>query len=169
MAGNPYINLVNGRLTQVLANQTSAGTADAGKLIALNPSGQLDNSMLPTGVGADVVSITASEALSAGAFVNIYSNAGTPNARNADNTAQGKEACGFVLAAVASAATASVYLQGQNNQLTSLTPGAMYYLGTAGAATSTPPTASGAVVQPLGIADTATVINFSKQPDVTLA
>lgn len=148
MAQKP-IQLVAGKLTQVEATVISTGAGDAGEIVALDSSGKIDVSVLPTGVGPNVKVILASEAIGAGKYVNIYDNGGTPNVRLADNS-NGREAHGFVKDAVASAANATVYFEGTNDDLSSLTPGARQYLGTAGGRTETPPTfAGGAVIHQL--------------------
>ena len=72
---------------EVEATVTSTGVAEAGDVVALDANGKLDMSVLPTGIGADVAIILASENLGAGDFVNIYNNAGTANVRLADATA----------------------------------------------------------------------------------
>ena len=141
MAQKP-IQLVAGKLTQVEATVVSTGAADAGEIVALDSSGKIDVSVLPTGVGPNVKLVLASEAIGAGKYVNIYDNGGTPNVRLADNS-NGREAHGFVKDAVASAANATVYFEGTNDDLSSLTPGARQYLGTAGGVTATPPTFAG--------------------------
>lgn len=148
MAQKP-IQLVGGKLTQVEATVVSTGAADAGEIVALDSSGKIDVSVLPTGVGPNVKLVLASEAIGAGKYVNIYDNGGTPNVRLADNS-NGREAHGFVKDAVASAANATVYFEGTNDDLSSLTPGARQYLGTAGGVTATPPTfAGGATIHQL--------------------
>lgn len=195
MAAPRFLALLSGRIKQVVTIATSAGAGDADKIPAtgaagtLDPtllnaattgnnkllmtdgSGKIDNSVLPSGVGASVVSVTASEALSAGNIVNIYNNAGTPNVRKADATAEGKEANGFVLASVSSSATATVYLDGaQITGLSGLTAGARQYVSiTAGAVTATPPSTAGNVVQCVGVAVNATTIDFMPAEPVTLA
>ncbi|NKY48034.1 hypothetical protein [Nocardia cerradoensis] len=170
MPGNKYIKLdtTTGNLTEQAAVQTSAGAGDAGKIPALDSSGRLDNSMLPVGIGADTATITASEALAAGDFVNIWNSTG-PKVRKADATTAGKEAHGFVLAAVSSGASATVYFEGTNTGVTGATAGPVFLATTAGTATSTPPSGSGNVVQRLGVAVSATAINFEGQPPVVLA
>lgn len=147
--------------TIVNSKTSSAGAGDAGKVVALDGAGRIDSSMMPVGIGADTATIVASEALSAGDFVNVWDDAGTIKVRKADATAAGKEADGFVLAAVSSAANATVYFEGQNNQRSGLTLGARYFLSTtAGGVTTTAPTGSGNVVQYLGRAVSATAISF---------
>lgn len=154
-------------LTIVNGKATSAGAGDAGKLAALDGAGRLDASMMPVGVAADTQIIVASETLAAGDFVNIWSSTGF-KVRKADNTIAGKEAHGFVLSGVANAGNATVYFEGTNTAVTGQTPGNVF-LGVTGAAAGAAPTAAGSVVQRIGIATTATSINFQSQPPITLA
>lgn len=56
MAGETYIDLVSGVKTQKRANQTSAGAGDAGKIVALNASGVLDETLFP---GSDLPTSSA--------------------------------------------------------------------------------------------------------------
>ena len=182
-----------GQLQEVASISTSAGAADAGKIIATNASGQIDGSflnttvssspnklvmtggdgkidvsVLPTGVGADTAVINASEALAAGDLVNIWNNSGTANVRKADASTAGKEAHGFVLAAVASGQPATVYFEGTNTQMTGLTPGRQYLSTTPGKTSATAPTGSGQVVQVVGFAVSATAMNFQSCTPIVL-
>ena len=182
-----------GQLQEVASISTSAGAADAGKIIATNASGQIDGSflnatvssspnklvmtggdgkidvsVLPTGVGADTAVINASEALAAGDLVNIWNDSGTANVRKADASTAGKEAHGFVLAAVASGQPATVYFEGTNTQMTGLTPGRQYLSTTPGKTSATAPTGSGQVVQVVGFAVSATAMNFQSNPPIVL-
>lgn len=169
MAQKP-IQLVNGKFTQVEATVVSAGAGDAGEVVALDSSGKIDVSVLPTGVGPNVKVILASEAIGAGKYVNVWDNGGTPNIRLADNS-NGREAHGFVKDAVASAANGTVYFEGTNDDLSALTPGARQYLGTAGGVTATPPTFGGgaAIHQLVGSAISATEIDTDIDDCVVLA
>jgi hypothetical protein len=163
MALNQYLTLAaNGIKQFVTAISSSAGAADASKLISTNAAGKLDTTFLPAGVGISTITVLASEAIAAGNFVNIYNNAGTLNVRKADNSAAAKYANGFVLAAIASGGSGTVYLEGSNTALSGLTPGTRYYLGAGGAATTTPPalTATGSIIQDLGNSTNATTILF---------
>ncbi|WP_289241264.1 hypothetical protein, partial [Delftia sp.] len=90
--------------------------------MALDDSGRIDNSMMPVGIGADTAVIAASEALAAGDWVNMWNSTGA-KVRKADATTSGKEAHGFVLAAVTSGANATVYFEGTNTQVTAQTLG----------------------------------------------
>lgn len=149
---------------------TSGGASDAGKLILTNGSGKLDSTVLPTGIGADTSAMTASEALTAGALVSVWSNAGTQNARNADGSTTGKEAVGFVLASVAQGSTATVYFAGQITGLTGLTAGPVFLSDTTpGGITATPPTTAGHICQQVGTAISATVVDFGKYPSIQRA
>ena len=150
------------------AKASSAGVADAGKLAQLDGAGRLDASVMPTGIGADTAAVTASEALAAGDLVNIFSNAGA-KVRKADATVAGKEAHGFVLAAVASGAVATVYFEGTNTAVSGLTPGPQFLAIVAGTASKDAPTAAGNVVQRVGIATGATALNFDMQVPIVLA
>lgn len=160
----------SGVLSSSIVNSktTSAGAGDSGKIVALDGSGKIDSTMMPTGVGADTASITTSENLAAGDFVNIHYSSGQ-KARKADATTSGKEAHGFVLASTTSGQSATVYFEGSNTALSSLT-GSVYYLSTtAGTATTTAPSSSGNVVQRLGFATSSTTINFQSGVPIVLA
>ena len=166
---NKYLVPSGAGLGQVEFLVASTGVTDAGKGVATDASGRLDSSVMPVGIGADTCSILASEALSAGNFVNIYNNAGTANARKSDATTSGKEAHGFVLAAVASGATATVHFNGTNTAVSGATPGNVFLATTAGSFVSTAPSGAGNVVQYIGVAVSATAINFERGIPVTLA
>lgn len=127
-----FLARIGGRTQQRSAVDTSSGAGDAGRIPALGSDGKLDESMMPVGIGADVHIIEASEPLSAGVYVNVFSDSGVVKVRLADNS-NGRAADGFVLDAVASDADATVYpLDATNSELTGLEPGASYWLGTAG-------------------------------------
>ncbi|MEE9871778.1 MAG: hypothetical protein PBV86_13455 [Delftia lacustris] len=168
MAAKKFLRLVNNLVTEVLGIQTSAGAANAGDIVALDDSGRIDNSMMPVGIGADTAVIAASEALAAGDWVNVWNSTGA-KVRKADATTSGKEAHGFVLAAVTSGANATVYFEGTNTQVTAQTPGPVFLQTTAGTGGATAPSASGNVVQRLGVAVSTTVVNFEGGVPVVLA
>ena len=171
MAGNKYIANSAGKLKEVSAAQTSSGAPDANKIVALDSSGLLDVSLMPAGVGAEVVVKPASENLLAGDFVNFYNNGGVLNVRKVDASTNAKPADGFVLSNVTSPANATVYLiSGQNTALTGLTVGADYWLSTTpGIISATAPSASGNIVQRLGKAKSATEFVFENQEYFELA
>lgn len=168
MAAKKFLRLVAGVFTEIAATVTSSGSSNDGDLVALDSSGRLDNSVMPVGIGADTKSITASEALAAGDWVNVWNSTGA-KVRKADATTAGKEAHGFVLAAVSSGASALVYFEGTNTQVTGQTPGPVFLQTTAGTGGATVPSGSGNVVQNLGVAVSATEVNFERGTPVVLA
>ena len=168
MAAKKFLRLVNGVLTEIFGVQTSAGAGIAGDLVSLDDSGRIDNSMMPVGIGADTSTISASETLAAGDWVNVWNNSGA-KVRKADATTAGKEAHGFVLAAVTSGNPATVYFEGTNTQVSGQTPGPVFLQTTAGVGGPTVPSASGNVVQQIGVAVSATAVNFERGAPVTLA
>lgn len=170
MPAKKYLSHAAGRIQEVTATVASAGAGDDGKLIALDATGKLDSSVMPVGIGADTASITASENLAAGDYVNIWDSTGA-KVRKADAATSGKEAHGFVLAAVTSGASATVYFEGQNTQKTGLTPGARQYLSAAtpGGTVTTPPSATGNIVQYLGNAVSTTAITTEIDDGIILA
>lgn len=144
--------LANGTIQLVSGITASAGGADANKIIATNGTGKIDASFLPAGVELQVESMTTSEDLDIGDFVNIYDNAGTRTARLAVANDPNKIAHGYVLAATLTGATAQVYTKGVNTGVTG-NENTKYYLSSsiAGASTSTAPTdTSGHFQQVLG-------------------
>lgn len=129
MAGNKYLKTgADGNPTEEPAIQSSAGAGDAGKIPALDSSGKMDPSMMPSGLGLNTKTIVAYENLSAGDFVNIFDSSGTLKARKADASAVGTKADGYVLSAVTTGQDATVYFDGENTARTGLTLGVEYFL-----------------------------------------
>ena len=105
-------------------------------------------------------SVPASETLSAGALVQLWSNAGTLSARNANATgATPRSADGYILTSVTTSQTAIVYTQGENNRASGLTVGPLWLSTTGGGATSTAP-GTGNIIQRIGLALSATRFIF---------
>lgn len=171
MAAQRFLARIAGRTKQVAALLTSAGAGDADKIPALDATGRLDQSFMPVGLGADTKSLTASETLAAGDVINVWDDTGTAKIRKADATAEGKEAHGFVLAAVTSGALGLAYFEGRITGLSGMTPGARYFLSASspGAVTTTPVSTAGNVDQYVGQAVNATELNFEPGEPVTLA
>lgn len=164
-----FQSLISGRETMIEATVVSTGAPEAGDIVALDGTGKLDVSVLPVGVGPATQVILASENLSAGDFVNVYDNAGTPNVRKADST-NDRRASGFVLSSVTSGNNATVYFEGQNTQVSGLTAGQRLYLDAAGAVTSTAPSIAGGDVihQYLGKALSTTVMDVEMEDEIVL-
>lgn len=192
---NSFVKWVGGQLQQVFTKPTSAGAADAAGVPELSGDGKLDQSllrlatsgggasaslipqldasgllpvtMMPVGVAQDSASIQASEALAAGNLVNIYNLAGSARVRKADYSSA-KPANGFVLAAVASGAVATVFFEGRVTGLSGLTPGPQY-LGANGGVVASPGTGVGAIAQAVGTAYSTTEFTFEGQGPIILS
>lgn len=157
-----------GEHIEVTGVSSSNGSPDAGKLLQLGADGKVDVSVLPNGFGADAVGFVASEAIAAGAFVNIASDG---RIRNASATSAAMKAHGYVLAAIAQGASGTVYFDDSNTGLSSLTPGADYFLSatTPGGVTTNPPTTAGQILQKLGSAVSTSTIHVLIGNPVTRA
>ena len=166
-----FLKLVNGVPTETEVKTTSTGAADAGRAIGANASGLLDESFLPTGIGADTVVIVASENLSSNDLVNVFDDGGTFKVRKADASTTGKLADGFVKDAVTSGGNATVYPPGSTiTGLSGVTAGRQYLSdSTPGGFTSTPPSGTGKVVQCVGVGTSATTMNFTRGEHYVLA
>ena len=104
---------------------------------------------------------TATEALTAGRFVNVDA---AGEVQHADCSSTSKLAHGYVLESYADGATdVRVYYGAVNNQLAGMTPGDTYYLSTSGQVCNSPPSTLGYVVQQLGTAKTATTLMVNIQ------
>jgi hypothetical protein len=155
----------DGTQSEYAGKTTSAGAGDSGEFVALDGSGKIDSTMMPVGIGQDSVIAVAGEALAAGDFV--YFN-GSGQVMKADADTIAKAAQGYVIVSVSAAANATVYFDDSNTALSSLTPGAIYYLSaTAGTVSTTAPTTAGHIVQEVGFASSATNLRVSiKKPVV---
>ena len=162
-----YLKNNGGSLAEVEGIITSAGAGDSGKFPALDAAGKLATTFMPTGIAADVAVVEASEDLAAGDLVNIYESTGA-KCRKADATTVGKEAHGFILEVVTTGNNATIYFEGNNDQVTGLTPGIQFLTTTAGLVSVTAPVASGNLVQKVGIATSATNLNFESTNPITL-
>lgn len=165
-----FMSRINGRDTQVNPISTSAGAAQAGKIPKTNADGYLDASLMPPEVlSTNIKMILSAEAISAGKYVNIYDDAGTPKVRLADAT-NDRPAHGFVRDAFISGAQAKVVFEGKNDDLTALVAGSRVFLGAAGGVTVTPPSAPTSLIsQLLGVAISSTEIDTDIEDAVVLA
>lgn len=124
---------------------------------ALGINTPLSSSMVSIKTGT-AITVTTSEALSAGDVVNIHNSSGIKCRKASASSAY--EAHGFVLEDTANGAVATVYVDGENPYLSGLTTGGKLYLSTtSGGVTHTMPS-SGNLVQALGIAMSTTKMNF---------
>lgn len=169
MAGKKYLQLGSAGVEEKAATDSSAGAANAGDVVALDGSGKIPLNMMPVGVGAATKSMVASEAITAPALVNIWNDAGTAKIRKAD-AATNKPANGFILASVASAASADVYFEGEVTGMSGLTAGKVWLSATVpGATQATIPTTAGHIAQSVGWATSATTIDFESAEAITRA
>lgn len=113
--------------------------------------------------------LTASEDIAAGDFVNIHDSSGA-KVRKADATDDTRPVDGYAPAAILTAASGAVVCPGKRiTGLSGLTPGADYWLSeTAGAITATAPSSSGNRVQFVGKAVSATELFFHPDRGVIL-
>lgn len=167
MAGDKYLFNNSGVVTERALTQTSAGAGNAGDGVALNSSGKIDDTMLPT---IETVTLPSSEDLADGDYVNIWDDGGTISVRKADASGGiGKKADGYVKSAVTAPADAVVYKGGINDHDSGLTAGVVHYLSaTPGAATTTAPSTATHIVQVLGKASstTALIVDIQESPIV---
>jgi len=169
MATPKFLRLLTGRPTEAIAAAVG-GVGSAEQVVSTNAAGTIDPTFFPAGIGADMIVVPASEALAAGNQVNLWTNAGATNARKADGSTVGKQSHGFVLAAVASGANATVYRSGQDTAVTGLTVGDAWLSATVpGGVQAAPPTGSGQTVQRVGQAITATLLDVQPGQDFVLA
>lgn len=147
----------------------TGGAGQANKIPALDLSGRLDATMMPTGISAETSIIPAFGDLAAGDLVNVYNDDGVMRARKADASNSTAPANGFVLSAVADGANAIVYWGGLNNQRTSMTLGLHYLSTTAGLSNHVAPSTASNIVQRVGIAVSSTTLFFNPQDPILLA
>lgn len=185
------LNETDGEVYEKSTVETSDGAADADEIPALNPdgvldpsllnaatsgaevvvmtlpSGRLDQSIMPVGIGVDAVNIEASEALSANDTVNIHFVTGAARVRRAD-ASNGRTAHGYVTQSCLVGEQVLVYREGTNAGVAGLT-GPKVYLGAApGSSVSTPPVGDGVIQQLIGTAHAADAYYFSASRPVHL-
>ena len=150
---------------------TSGGTANAGQVPALNATGQLDPTMMPPGVAADQQGIAASESIAAGALVNIWTSSGAVLARNADGSTSGKQADGYVTAAVTSGGTATVLFNGINPTPVGAVSAGLAYLSdvAVGNVMAAGATSAGHTYQQVGVVVSGGQLQFNPQTPIVRA
>lgn len=164
-----YISLQNGIETEVAGTVSGGTAAQDGKIVALDSSGRLDQSLMPVGIAPDVHVGNAFETLNAASpFVYIKADGTVANASAA---AGGNPTIGFVLAAVTAGQPATVYFEGRVTGLSGLAPGQRYYLSdtTPGGLTNTPVNGAGKLHQFLGRAVSETTLSFEHDDHIVRA
>lgn len=163
-----FIDVINGVLTQLVPINSSAGVGDAHKVPQTGSDGRLDASLMPATMATQAKTFPASEDLTAGDLVNVWDSSSTLKVRKADGPL-GRLAVGYVASGFLTGATATVFVEGINTQVSGLVPG-LCWLDAAGAVTQTPPaTGSGGVSQIVGTALSATELEFEANDPVYLA
>lgn len=160
MAAPRYLRLndTSKKKEEGLAIKSTAGVADAEKIVSTDDEGFIDPSFIRD---SEVIIREASEALDARDFVNIWDDLGTAKARKADASAASTRAHGIVVDSFLSGANATIISEGKVGGFTGLTMGEPVFLSlTAGEITQTPPTAAGEIWQVLGHAISATEIRL---------
>ena len=115
------------------------------------------------------IPVIAGAALGSGSLVNLYSDAGQAKMRLATNADETARCDGFVAFTTASGALGFLFGAGQViTGLSGLTPGAKYYLGTAGGVTAVVPTTPGFIMQEIGVALSATTILCNPKTEIIL-
>jgi hypothetical protein len=133
---------------------------DAAKLVGSLDAGILtDNTIAPDKM--IVAQALASETLAAGDLVHVWNNNGVFQLQKAC-AAPGLnlEVHGFVLDPVPSGTFGKIYHNGYNPFMSNLAPGLIWLSTTPGKVSKTPPTAIGSLVQRVGYAPSATVLDF---------
>lgn len=158
-------------ITASYALNSSAGASDfpytgsaiiSGSLSVTGSLGVLGSSLVTSGSGFYVASLTASEALSAGDYVNIS----VGGVRKASSDNQARQAHGFVNAAYSSTNPVTVLQSGLNNYVSGLTAGSRYFLSASGAESATPTTRTGSISQEIGVAISPTAILVNLGPAI---
>lgn len=147
----------------------TGGAGNENKIAALDATGRLDPTMLPTGLGAETVIVPAFGTLAASNLVNLFNDAGTIKARQADNSSAATFANGFVLNPYTAGQDATVYFGGLVSGLAGLTPGIAFLHNVPGASHHVVTTTSGAIVQKVGLAINATTLYFEPKEPILLA
>jgi hypothetical protein len=112
--------------------------------------------------GSGFPSLLASETLTAGDIVNIFSG-GVRRASSNDTT---KQAHGFVTSSAVATNPVVVFYSGLNTNVSGLTIGARYFLSASGAESTIPPVATGQLSQEIGVAISATALLFQPGPAI---
>lgn len=166
-----FLKLGTNGLVAEESTVTAGGGANANKVPALDSNGQLAESMMPSGIGADTAVVPTSENLSANDIVNLYNNSGTITARKADAGTNKYQAHGYVKASTTSPANATVYLDGTCPATFAATDAGkpVFLSDTAGTTTVTPVSGTGKIHQIIGYVTATTGFDFEVEAPIELA
>ena len=159
-----------GELVEVRSVENSTGAADAGKLVALDDTGKLKDSLLPAQSGSTLIKAVASEAVTAGSLLNLWNNGGILSVRLA-NASIGRKAVGFTTQTKSSGQTVDVIMGGIMEGLSNITPSANYFLSATvpGSFGTTPPSSVGHISQTIGVGADVTSLMFNPQDPIKIA
>ena len=161
----------NNQPQQYTPLQASAGSGSAGAIPALNAAGLIDETMLPEALATTIL---ASEAIAAGAMVNVWDNSGTLNVRNANATDTTKPCNGWAPSAIGSSSTGQINFGGINPSValgafTVANIGQQVFLSTVsgGVVIASNAFSSGNLVQSLGtIVDVGATVSVAFIPEI---
>lgn len=161
-----YVTISGNQKVLGTAASTSAGVADADKIVATGPDGFIDPSLLPD---SERIVKEAGEGLSARDAVNIYDDGGVAKVRKADASSFSTRAMGFVKNNFLVTEDATVFSEGIVGGFAGLTIGAPVFLSTtSGEITQAPPTGAGDVWQIVGEAYSATEVRIEIEEAIVL-
>jgi len=158
--------LRDGDWVQKLFTDDAINDLNAAKLFGTVSGGIIAAASLhPSKLSATMVQ--ASEALTAGDIVNVYSLYGDGRTRKASAAVgQRYEAHGYVRDTVPSGTLVAVYHTGYNTLMSGLTPGNQWLSVTPGKTQAQPPIVTGQLVQRVGHSPVNSVLNFAAAPPV---
>lgn len=133
------------------------GEIDAAKLTNIEALQLPDNTITTDKLSVGLV--LSSEAMLKGNIVNIYEDVSGFRVRRASSVLN-REASGFILDDVSANLPVRVYTDGTNNYQAGLTPGPQWLSDVDGLVSSTPPSTVGYLVQQVGFAADAFILNF---------
>ena len=160
--------------TETSFTYQSSGVSDGGKGAGLDPAtGKFHQSLMPDGLGAEVQTAEAGEALSTSTpIVELYYDDTTLKVRKSDATSTGiKKASGFIKENYSSGASVTVYLEGNITGLSGLDVTKRCFVSkTAGAVTQdVSGFTTGDMKQDIGFPISSTEMRFQTDPPLILA
>lgn len=140
------------------APATAGGSGNENRIPQTDGTGRLPTSMMPVGVAPEVKTGNAFETIAANALVYFKSD-GT--VANASNVSGGHYAQGWAANGGNAGDPITVNFEATITGLSGLTPEGMCFLGAAGAITQTVITGAGTLFQEIGVALSATELQFT--------
>ena len=140
------------------APAATGGSGSENRIPVLNSSGRLDQTMMPEGVASEQKIGNAFETITAKDLVYFKSDGTVAKASNASG---GHYAQGWANNGGTAGQPITVNFESTISGLSGLTPDAVCYLGAAGAITQTIITGANTLYQEVGLAISATELNFS--------